>query len=293
MRLTRLSGADLRKDPAQLADAIKAQGFFPGQQVVLIDDAGDGTAPALEAALSLWAEGDAFIIATAGQLGPRSALRKLFEGHKSALAAPIYTDPPSRDDVETALRKAGVRDLSPPAMQDLLILAQALDPGDFRQTIEKLALYTMSGEGPVTPADILAIAPQSTEADLDDVISAVAEGALDKINTALPRIAGQGTTPTTICIALNRHFRTLHAAASHPQGPEQGLARARPPVFGPRRDRMARQARAWGPRNLEFVLRQILEEDLTQRSAKPVPARASIERLMLRIASARKKIDER
>ena len=30
MRLTRMAGADLRKDPALLMDAIKAVGFFPG-----------------------------------------------------------------------------------------------------------------------------------------------------------------------------------------------------------------------------------------------------------------------
>ncbi|NOX41816.1 MAG: DNA polymerase III subunit delta, partial [Alphaproteobacteria bacterium] len=29
MRLTRMSGGDLRKDPARLLDALKAQSFFP------------------------------------------------------------------------------------------------------------------------------------------------------------------------------------------------------------------------------------------------------------------------
>ena len=33
MRLTRMSGAELRKDSAMLLDAIKAQGFFPGPRV--------------------------------------------------------------------------------------------------------------------------------------------------------------------------------------------------------------------------------------------------------------------
>ena len=39
MRLTRISGADLRKDPALLDDAIKAQGFFPGHRVAFVEDA--------------------------------------------------------------------------------------------------------------------------------------------------------------------------------------------------------------------------------------------------------------
>ena len=42
MRLTRIPASDLRKDPALLADAIKAQGFFPGPRVAFVEDAADG-----------------------------------------------------------------------------------------------------------------------------------------------------------------------------------------------------------------------------------------------------------
>ena len=34
MRLTRIAAADLRKDPALLMDALKAQGFFPGPREI-------------------------------------------------------------------------------------------------------------------------------------------------------------------------------------------------------------------------------------------------------------------
>ena len=169
-------------------------------------------------------------------------------------------------------------------MRDLLALGQALDPGDFRQTLEKLSLYKHSDASPLVTEDIQAIAPATTDAVLDDVIDHAADGRLAALVGALPRLEGQGVQPTTICIALNRHFRQLHAAASHPQGPDQGLARARPPVFGPRRDRMAAQARHWGARSLEDILSAITEADLTLRSASTAPARAVVERLMMRIA---------
>ena len=47
MRLTRMSGTELRRDPALLMDAIKAVGFFPGPRVAFVDGAqgragGDG-----------------------------------------------------------------------------------------------------------------------------------------------------------------------------------------------------------------------------------------------------------
>ena len=51
MRLTRMPGADLRKDAAAALDAVKAQGFFPGPRAVLIDEATDAATEALKAAL--------------------------------------------------------------------------------------------------------------------------------------------------------------------------------------------------------------------------------------------------
>lgn len=284
MRLTRLAGADLRRDKAALLDAIKASGFFPGQRIVLVDDATDGLAPIFQQTLEDWAEGDAFIVATAGSLTARSALRKLFEGARETLIAAIYTDPPGREEIEAQLSKAGLTNISGPAMRDLTALGQALDPGDFRQFAEKLGLYKIGDDTPLTPEDITAVAPPIADAALDDIVRAAAEGALQTLGAALPRLAAQGVNPTTLCIALQRHFRQLHAAASHPQGPDQGLARMRPPVFGPRRDQMLRQARHWGLARLEDVLSQILETDRTLRSSAPVPPGALMERLLIRIA---------
>ncbi len=287
MRLTRLSGAEVRKDPAQIADASRASGFFPGQRIVVIENAGDGLAKPLTETLEGWQPGDAFLLVTAGQLTPRSPLRKLFETAPNALAAAIYADPPGRDDVEAALARAGIQNTSPDAMRDLLALAQVIDPGDLRQTLEKLSLYKSGDPSPVTPDDVAAIAPAITDAGLDEVIASVADGAVADLAEALPRLAGQGTQPTGVCIALNRYFRQLHAAAAHPQGPDQALARARPPVFGPRRDRMARQARDWGSARLESILGLIVDADLTLRSASAAPQRAIVERLMIRIAMTR------
>ena len=51
MRLTRLAGADLRRDGAALVDAIKAVGVFPGPRVVFVEEASDAAAPAILAAL--------------------------------------------------------------------------------------------------------------------------------------------------------------------------------------------------------------------------------------------------
>lgn len=285
MRLTRLAAGDLRKDPAQLLDAVKAQGFFPGPRVVFVEDATDQIAGAVTEAMQSWAEGDAQIIVTAGQLKPASKLRKLFEGHRTAYAAAIYDDPPSRDEIEAMLAKAGLRNVDRDAMTGLIALARELDPGDFRQTLEKLSLYKLEDREPVSPADLAACAPGSTEAALDDALNIVAEARAGEVGPVLGRLGAQGVQPVGLCIAAMRHFKALYTVASDPGGVSQGIARLRPPVFGPRRDRMQKQAQSWGAARLEQALTMLTDTDLQLRSAgQRAPEMALVERVFIRLA---------
>ncbi|MDO5527795.1 MAG: DNA polymerase III subunit delta [Paracoccus sp. (in: a-proteobacteria)] len=284
MRLTRIQGADLRKDPALLMDAIKEVGFFPGPRVVLLDDTPDASAPAIAAALEAWAHGDAVIVVAAGGLAKSSALRKLFEPHKLAVAAPIYDDPPGEAEITAWLRAAGLTEVPRDAMQDLLALSRALDPGDFRQLVEKLGLYKHADPAPLTQDEIALLAPATIDAEVDELIDIVADGRADAFGVTMRRIEAQGIAPVTICIAALRHFRALHSAASDPGGAQAGLSRMRPPVFGPRRDRMARQSQLWGMHRIEEALHHLIETDLQLRSSTRAPLMAVIERALLRLA---------
>ena len=284
MRLTRLAGADLRKDPALLSDAMRAQSFFPGPRVALVDEATDGLAPVFDAALSEWQKGDAQIIATAGQLTAKSALRKAFESHRSALCVGLYDDPPGREEIAQMLSAAELHDVGPDAEGALAALARSLDPGDFRQTVEKLGLYMRGSGAAVTVEDIRACAPQSAEAELDTLLNIVAQGQHDQIADVLRRLYAQGTLPVALCIGAMRHFRALHTIASDPGGPGSGIGRLRPPVFGPRRDTLMNQARLWGRDRLESALSLLIETDLTLRSASTAPQNALVERALIRLA---------
>ncbi len=285
MRLTRIAAGDLRRDPARLLDAVKAQGFFPGPRVAFVEEAGDGLADTIATALGEWRPGDAQIVVTAGSLNARSKLRKLFEGHGSAYAAGVYDEPMGRTEIEAELARAGLSDIPRDAGEALAALARQIEPGDFRQTLEKLVLYKMSDDTPLGPADVAALAPASTEADMDDAVHAAAEGRDGEIGPIMQRLAAQGATPVGLVIAAARHFRALYAIASAPGGPSEGAARLRPPVFGPRRDRMVRQAQRWGAPRLDEGLGMIVDTDLALRSAgQTAPAMALVERLLIRLA---------
>lgn len=286
MRLTRIPAADLRKDGALLADAIKAQGFFPGPRVAFVEDATDSLTATLSSALSDWRAGDATIIVTAGGLTGKSALKTLFEKHPSAVCIGLYDDPPSREEIEEALRKAGLIAIDREAMTDLTSLARSLDPGDFRQTLEKVSLYKHGDPTPLTPAEIADLAPATVEAAVDDLISAVADRRVEAIGPLLRRLEAQGTQPVGLCIAAMRHFRTLHAAASEPGGAAAALGRMRGINFKVR-DVMIRQAGQWPLRRLEDAIALLVETDLTLRSASRAPAMAVMERALLKLALMR------
>lgn len=285
MRLARMAAADLRREPGAALDAMRAQGFFPGPRAVLIDDATDASTDALKQALAAWQEGDALMVVTAGQLKPSSRLRKLFEGDKRAFGLAVYDDPPGRDEIASMLRHEGLSDLPQEAMRDLVALGQWLEPGEFRQTLTRIALYKHGDPAPLTPGEIALLAPASGEAAIDAVLDAVAEGRLGDVAPLTARLAGRGVAPVTLCIGALRHFRLLHALVSDGRGPAQAVAGLRPPVFGPRRDRLLSHAGRWPLARIEAALGVLVETDLSLRSSTPAPTQALIERILMRLAA--------
>ncbi len=286
MRLSRMSAAELRKDGARLLDEIKAVGFFPGPRVVFLEDATDGLTETVAAALKAWQPGDAVLVVTAGALTAKSALKTLVEKAPNAICIGLYDDPPSREEVEALLEKAGLKQIDPQAMTEILTLSRALDPGDFRQTLEKLGLYKHGDASPLTAADVAALAPGSGETDVLDVVAAAVDGRAGDLGLLMRKIEAQGVQAVTLCIQTLRYLRALHTAAADPGGVAAGIGRSF--GFGPRRPAMQAQASRWGMRALEQALALVVETDLTLRSTSRAPAMAVMERALIRIAMMRR-----
>ena len=275
MRLTRLPAGELRRDPAQLVDAVKAVGFFPGARAVLVEEVTELAAPALLAALADWQPGDAQIVATGRALKKTSKLRKAFEADRNAFALEIFDDPLDAAQIDRLLAEAALSP-SPEARAALVDLARGLDPGDFRQTVEKLSLYKLGDDTPLDLEDLAACAPNSVEADLEDILNVVAEARPAEIGPLMSRLQGQGVAAVTLTIQAMRHFRTLYRIAANPGAP----------VWGVRdRARVQRQARDWGAARLQTALGVLTDTDLTLRSAgQRAPALALVERAFIRLA---------
>jgi DNA polymerase III subunit delta len=274
MRLTRLPAAEVRRDPALLADALRAQGFFPGPRVVLLEEAGDGLDETVGQALEGWRPGDAHLVVTAGALTGKSALKARFEGARNLACLILWDDPPTREESLADIAKAGLTAFAPGAQDELLALAQVLEPGDFRQLLEKVALYKWQDAAPLTPTEVAVLAPLTVEAEVDAAVAAAADRRAADLTRLLRRIEGQGVAPTTVAIAAQRHFRTLLTLATG------GSARLRWRA----QETAERQARAWGAERLSRAVQHLVETDLALRSSPRAPAFAIVERALMRLA---------
>jgi len=285
MRLARISREILKKEPEQAIDLCKAQGFFPGERALLIEEANETITDIIIKAVEAWKDGDATIVVTAGSLKPSSSLRKFFEQKKNTYSVPIYDNPMTKFEVEKIIAESGLQNVTQDSFAQLLTVASELQPGDFKQTVDKLALYKLSDEKPVTYQDIINCKPISNEADIDEVLSVILAGNEFKVSQILGRLSSQGTLPVTLIIAATKHFKALFSIISNPGGVNAGATALRPPIYGPRKEALTNQAQKWGPVKIKTAIKILTATDLQLRSSsQQVPQMALVERLFIRIA---------
>ena len=285
MRLTRISRENLKKAPEQAIDLCKAQGFFPGERALLIEEANETITDTIITAIDAWQDGDATIVVTAGSLKPSSSLRKFFEQKKNIFSVPIYDNPITKFEVEKIIAESGLQNVTQEILNQLITIASELQPGDFKQSVNKLALYKLNDETPITYRDVINCTPASNEAAIDEVLNVILAGNEFKVSQILGRLRSQGVLPVTLVIAATRHFKTLFSIISNPSGVSLGAAALRPPIYGPRKEMLINQAQKWGPVKIKNAIKILTATDLKLRSAdQQAPQMALVERHLIRIA---------
>lgn len=286
LRLTTLPAASLRSDTGALESALRAQSFFGGRQGVVVSDATDGLTAALKAGIAIAAQTGAALLVQAGALAGAAKLRKLFEAHESAAALLCRAAPPGRAALERMLAAAGVAS-APDALDALLHAAATLDHQSVAALVERVALYKLGDPTPLTAQEVAPLAGTGEAGGLDPMLDALFDRNPTALRAALSRLAAQGVSPHAAAIAAARRARLLHAAAASPAGPEPVLARARPPLFGPRRDAAARQAQRWGARRLETAIADLHAlNDALRATGGPAPE-TTLERALLGLSMRR------
>ena len=188
-------------------------------------------------------------------------------------------------EVKKIIEKSGLQNITQDGFAQLLLIASQLQPGVFKQTVDKLALYKLNDEKSVTYQDIINCAPISNEADIDEVLNVILAGNEFKVSQILGRLSSQGTLPVTLIIAATRHFKTLFSIISNPGGVNAGATALKPPIYGPRKEALINHAQRWGPTKIKTAIKILTATDLQLRSSnQQAPQMALVERLFIRIA---------
>jgi DNA polymerase-3 subunit delta len=282
-RVAELPASAIEADAARLADEADQLPMTGGRRVLRLREAGDGIARPLLSWLDAGTAGSSgFVVIEAGDLGPRTSLRKLAETHPHAASLPCY-----RDEIATLqtlarekLRAEGLA-IAPEAMQ-WLATHLGSDRAVTLAELEKLALYKLgepaaggarAGEPPrVELADVLAVVGDSAELALDDLVYAVGDGELPALERAAQRSFAEGAAPVMVLRALGRHFLRLQLAGglAREAGIEAAVARIRPPIFFKYLPRFKSQVARWNEPLLAEALARIVEaERQCKRSALP------------------------
>jgi DNA polymerase-3 subunit delta len=263
-RVSDLSGADLAADPARLQDEVQARALTGGGRVVIVRNPREDAAVLFEALLALDAV-EARVIVQAGELTPRSALRKLFEGAKNAAAMACYPDDAEAigDLVRGTLAEAGL-DVEPAALAALTGQLGA-DRLLTRRELEKLVLYMDRAPGPVTLADVQACIGDGAAHAMDDVVYTAAAGDIARLDAELQRAFVEGSAPVGMLRMMANHVQKLQLAVGHMErgGNVESAVRAiRPPIFFKRQDAFRAQVRQWDGARLAGALALLTEAEV-------------------------------
>lgn len=285
-RVADLAAAVLKDDPARLADEAAALSLTGGRRVVRLRDAGDAHAGAFRSFLDD-PVGDALVVVEAGELGPRSSLRLLFEGADAGAALPCYADEGAGLEsviIET-LRQHG-QSAEPDA---LAYLADHLG-GDRRLTrseLTKLALY-VGAPGRVRLEDAMACVGDTAGLSLDDLAMAVADGDQAGALRVLDRLYREGTNPVTALRSLARHFQRLHMAAglmAQGRGIDQAVGALKPPPIFKVAPRVKGQVQRWPAERLASALELLVQAEMDCKTTG-LPAEEICARALMQIARA-------
>jgi DNA polymerase-3 subunit delta len=280
-----LNEATLQADPARLADEAAAMSMMGGRRSVRVRGAGNDLAELFESFLDD-PKGDALIVIEAGDLAKTSALRKLFDGHKTAAAVQCYPDSlrDLGDVVREALRAEGLT-ITPDALEDA-VSRLGSDRGITRREIEKLVLY-MYGQKQVTLEDVRAVMGDEAEARSESACDAAGTGDLAKLDRELERLWAADTQPAQVIRSAMGHFQRLLQAreqAARGISIDDVMKRLRPPIHFSRATAFKNQASRWNGDKLGEALDMLLEAEVLSRTTG-APAEAVTGRTLMNIAA--------
>ncbi len=268
-----LSVEILGDDPARLADEAGAISMMGGDRLVRIEGGTDKITTIVKEYL-VSPNDQALVLIQAGELNPRSSLRKLCESAKNAAAVPCYVE--DERDVARFIREtlqAENMGVQPDAVAWLCANISG-DRAKVRSEIEKLITYKGDESSPISLVDARAACGAAGAQGFDDLVYNVAgrnaAGALKAYATLLE----EGTAFIALLRSLQNHFRRLYATKAYMQSGmdmDSAMKKLSPPVFFKQAPMFKGQLNSWSLPALSNVLAKLSElEAQCKQTGMPV-----------------------
>jgi len=294
--VTVMTADDLASDTARLADEMAAMSLLGDARLIRLrldhEKQGAAISKMIKQFDSHPERCAAKLVIEAGDMTPRSAIRKAFEAAGNFAAIPCYAvnvrDLGSL--IKDSLREIGEHGITIDA--DALQAWAPLLEGDralAKNEIEKMALYKGYGAEPdarVSLTDVTALAAGGQAGDIDEIIYAACSGRLSESDDAFRRAMSGKMHAAVILRSLQRHLTRLHqatAAMQSGQSASDAMRSLRPPVFAMRQRDFEGQLRRWSIAALDKVLAESIETEKRVKSAG-APVEALTGRLLNAVA---------
>ena len=261
-----LRGAELKEDPARLADEAAAISLFSGARWILVEQAGDESVAAVEALLEVPAAGNPVAI-VAGALRPASKLLKLALAAPGALALASYPpDGGNADRLVLELARAHHLHLRPDVARRI---AEACggNRAVIDQELAKFALYLDASPEAPKPLDhdaLDAVGSGTEGGDLGRLVDSVVDGDAATLEAEIARLRAEGQEGITLTRAL---FRRLTLLARLRAEVEQGnsvsavMASSGKSVFFKEKDAIGGQLGRWRAELIAKAISRLIEAE--------------------------------
>ena len=273
-----LSLAELKADPARLSDEAAAFSMFGGSRYIVVGQANDDAAAAVEALIEAPAAGNPVAL-LAGPLKPASKLLKLAVAAPCAIAFASYP-PEARDAERLTLDLARGHGL---VLRNDVARRIAESCGGNRALIEqelgKYALYADASPEAPKPIDhdaVDAVGAGSDEGDLGQLVDAALGGDLRGLERELARLRAQGIEGISLLrpALLRRMALLARLRAQVEQGNSVSavMASAGKSLFWKEKDAVAEQVARWRAELIAKVTSRLIEaQRLVMTSGGPGP----------------------
>lgn len=266
-----LTSAQLKGDPALLADEAAAIGMFGGRRWIRLDPATDDAAEAVQALLEAPAAGNP-VAAIGGTLRKDSKLVKLIQASPAALSLQSYV-PEGRNAAALAVEVG--RELGLQIRGDVANRIATACNGDralIGRELEKMALYLDAAPDRPKPLEqdaLDALGAAMEEGDLSKLANAVFSGQPQQADAELARLANEGIEDIPVIRALSRRalqLAQLRAQMAEGESIDRVMETAGKAIFWKERDVIRGELQRWTPDGLATAITRLAEAERQVKS---------------------------